>query len=337
MSSKKISQALSWAFFAIGLALLFFLVRREGAENIWHNMHDLGWGLGVVLGLPVSWLVLQGMAWRRILVDDGFAIDLRHIIVTKIIGEAVNTLTPVGFIGGDPYRIYLLKKKLGGTASTASVVVDRTFYALATLVLIAGGLVAAQLMLPLPQHWKILFPCFTLAFLAGMVALIHYQKQGIFTRLAGLLKRLHIQRQRLERLADQITMLDDQISSFYRKHPAHFFGILTYQVAGRLLGVMEIWLIAHLMSLPVTLPQSLFLASITVLINMAFFFVPSSMGVLEGGYAVVFQLIGGDPTHGLSIQIIRRVRTIVWTLLGLLLIILYHPKTSKVGLSERAS
>jgi uncharacterized membrane protein YbhN (UPF0104 family) len=54
----------------------------------------------------------------------------------------------------------------------------------------------------------------------------------------------------------------------------------------------------------------------TVLVNMIFVFVPGTFGVMEGAYAGTFSLFHMDPIIGASIQIIRRLRMLLWTAIG---------------------
>lgn len=327
--SKRIGNWLSVIFFTIGLVLLVSLVKKVGWPEVSSTIQRLGWGIVYVFIFPLTWTCIQSFAWWRVLADDDVKVSFWHVMLAKITGEAINTITPVSFIGGDPYRIYLLQKKVAGTKSAASVVIDRTMYMLAVVLLLFVTLVVAWFSLPLPGAWRVLFPVFTFLFFAVFVAVVRLQQKGMFGVVSRLLQRLHVGRERLKAIEEKITNLDHHIGAFYRKHKAHFFEIMILQFIGRFLGAVEVYMIVKLLDLPVLFIHCLFLTSLTILINIAFVFIPGSLGVMESGYGALFHLINLNPAYGVAIQLIRRIRTFFWIGLGLLIMLVYRPSADK--------
>jgi glycosyltransferase 2 family protein len=326
---KKLKRSLSLVFFLVGVILLIMLIRNVGFDNVLATFSNLGWKILYVLVFPIVWYSIQSAAWWRIITDDGHSMSYWHVLLAKLTGEAINTITPVNFVGGDPYRIYLLQKKLSKTNSTASVVIDRTMSTLAVILLLFTALVAAWFYLPLPGQWRIFFPIFTAGFFVFFLALVLFQKKGMFTTISRLLHRLGIQRQRIEAWSEKIEQTDHQVRGFYQKHKLHFFEIMLLHYIGRLLGAVEIYIIVSLLGLPVEIVHCLFLSSLTVLINMMFVFIPGSMGVMESGYGGLFYLLKLNPAYGVGIQLVRRVRTIFWISIGLIIMLAYQPKTTE--------
>lgn len=324
---KKLANRLSLVFFVLGLVLLGFLVRKVGVPAIVGTFRAAGWQIAWVMVLPISWYFLQSLAWYRILKDDDHAASLWDVFLAKITGEAVNTITPVSIAGGDPYRVYLLQKKASKTASTSSVVVDRTVHTIAVFLLLVLGLTLAWLELPLPESWNLALPTALAVFLIFLAVLVRAQKRGAFSGLSRVLQRLGVAKSRLKNVDGKLATLDAHVGAFYGKHKLHFFEILGLHFLSRLLGAVEIWIIARIMHLPVTFDQSVLLASFTILVNMAFVFIPGSMGVMEGGYGAVFYLMQLDPAHGVAIQLVRRLRTFFWIFLGLLAMLAYRTET----------
>ena len=100
----------------------------------------------------------------------------------------------------------------------------------------------------------------------------------MFTFISKGLQKIGIQRERLIKIEGKLQNLDDQIGSFYKKHKGHFFEIMLLQFIGRFLGSIEIFIICYLLGFPIEFIYCLFMASLTILINMAFVFIPGSMG-----------------------------------------------------------
>ncbi|HCU26019.1 MAG TPA: hypothetical protein DF383_13460, partial [Deltaproteobacteria bacterium] len=99
-----------------------------------------------------------------------------------------------------------------------------------------------------------------------------------------------------------------------------FAAAFTLHFFGRICGVIEIYLAARFLGHPFSLVDSYLLASLTVIVNMIFVFVPGAMGVMEGAFAGIFVLLKLDPAVGTSIQIVRRARMLFWTALGFVFI-----------------
>jgi uncharacterized protein (TIRG00374 family) len=328
---RKHHHSLSAFFFLVGLALLYKLIQKVGTEEILTTFHKLDWKILYILILPTTWYSIQTLAWYRVLHFDGQKTSFGRVFLAKIAGEAVNTVTPLGFAGGDPVRIYLLQMDTCKTASTASVVIDRTMQTLGIVLMFLTTLIMAWLYLPLPRQWRTLLPLITIGFVLlcwGLVRLQH--RGGTFVFLSKTLGRFGIKPEKLKTLTETMDSLDKSISAFYKRSHAHFFEILFYQYLGRLLGVVEIFLIAHLLGYPITITHALFLSSLSVLINIIFVFIPGSMGIMEGGYGAVFHLLKLNPAMGIAIQLFRRLRTFFWIFLGLLVIPLFKPKTQRI-------
>ena len=326
MDSKKLQKRLSVLFFIFGLALLYLLIRKVGAHDILKTIKDLGPNLIYIMLFPITWTVVQTQAWWRLLAIDGTKVSWWHVFLAKVSGEALNTVTPISFVGGDPYRIYLLQKKISKTSSAASVVIDRTMYMLAVALVLFVTLITAWIYVPLPGAWQILFPIFTSLFFVAFFLVVKFQKKGMFTFLSNFSQKIGFQEHRLKQLHDKIENLDREIGGFYQKDKLHFFEIMTLHFLGRFLGAVEIYLIVRLMNYSIPFEYSLFLASLTILINMVFVFIPGSMGVMEGGYGALFYLLKLEPSIGVVIQLVRRIRTFAWVGIGLLIILLYRPK-----------
>ncbi|OGP08976.1 MAG: hypothetical protein A2048_03525 [Deltaproteobacteria bacterium GWA2_45_12] len=162
------------------------------------------------------------------------------------------------------------------------------------------------------------------AIILGLWFFIHHQQKGFFDRLSRLLTRFGFKKHLTESVQEKIQVLDKRISGFYRRHPIYFVLVLSFHFLARLLGVLEIYLIARFLDIPLGAMGALFLASLTILVNLVFVFIPGSMGVLEGAYGALFSVMGLNPVTGVAIQLVRRLRTLFWVLIGLGFMLTYY-------------
>lgn len=322
----KKSRQLSLLLFFIGLGLLVILIQKMGFEKITAIFDKLDFKILIILALPLACYFLHALACFLIIKDQNNGISFKHVFLSKIVGEAINMMTPLGFFGGDPYLIYLLQKQTSKTTSTASVIIDRTMQALAIFILLLIVISIALFQFPLSLNLKASLLVLLFGFFLGLVLLINFQKKGLISTLSRFVQKLGIQKQRLQGIAHKIEITDEEIRHFYRKHKKHFFEILTIHFIARLYGPLEIYTIAQLIGYPISLLFCFYLTALTILINIIFTFVPSSLGVMEGGYGLLFQLLKMDFSYGITIQLIRRLRSIFFIILGLALILVYRPK-----------
>ena len=74
------------------------------------------------------------------------------------------------------------------------------------------------------------------------------------------------------------------------------------------------------MGLTLSPAQTLIIGSLGGLVVNVIFFVPLEAGVKEGGFYLVFQLIGLDPALGVFAALVQRLREFSWVAIGLALI-----------------
>ncbi len=316
---KRLAKQFRYLFTLVGIALLAVLVRKIGITTIVDNVRELSWRFIPILAITGASYAFYTLAWLLFLHRLSDGIGFLELFRIKVAGEAINTLTPANFIGGDPMRIYLLKKSFPVSEGAASVVVDRTLHSIATLLTILLGIIVAFLTFKdLSANIKYGVPIVLTVSLAFMGFVLIHQRSGLFGILMDLCRRFKIRREFSDRTVRRFMELDRHIVDFYRTNHRGFLLALTSHFMGRMLGVVEIYVIGHAVSDDFTIFASLMLAALAPMINAVFAFVPGAIGVLEGAYSGVLYLMHLDPAIGITIQIARRLRSAFWIALGLL-------------------
>lgn len=298
-------------------ALLFtYLLLRIGLGTIVATIVGLGWWSAPILGVGLAWYLLYALAWQRIARRHRH-ISLWRIFRLKIVGEAINTMTPANFLGGDPVRIYLLKRYLPWTHGAATVVIDRMLHSMATLAfIIVGAIVTFWHIHHLPNNIRYGLPV-VLSIATGFTAFLFlHQRRGFIGFAITWLKRLHIRRHFDPRTLTRAQEIDAHIAAFYHHDPAGFWWALAYHWIGRCLGIVEIYVIGHVADAQFGWVESLILGALAPLIHLLFSFVPGALGVMEGAYSGALYLLHFSPSLGIAIQIVKRVRATLWTALG---------------------
>src|SRR5262252_8795610 len=188
----KKSMAVSYGLLVLGFAFLGWLIYKLGVHNIGENLKSLGWNFFTALLPVLVSYFLYTQAWMEFLKEKPFRVPFYELFKLKTVGEAINMINPLGWGGGDPVRIYLLKKWVPVAESTASVVVDRTINSIAVAVFMVLGIFIAFIEFSVPLPYKIGFGL-SLAFILAMT-LYWYRKQheGVFQFLIEILIKLRI-------------------------------------------------------------------------------------------------------------------------------------------------
>ncbi len=318
----KHSLWVSYVLLAAGLALLVWLIQHVGAHLILDYMTQMGWKFIPFLSISFITFVLFTFSWDTFLEGHHYKMKFWRLFMLKATGEAVNTINPLGFGGGDPVRIFLMKRDIPVAESTASVVVDRTLNSIALVVFMLVGILIAFIEFKLPRSLKIGFPI-SLIFIIWMTYYWYKrQHEGVFQFLVEILIKLKIKKHWPEETLQKLREIDRYITEFYQHNKKGFYLSFWLQIICRILGVLEIYFAAYFLGMQMSFVSAYLLASVTVIINLIFVFVPGSVGVLEGAYAGIFLLIHQNPAIGTSIGILRRIRMLVWSAVGLYYI--YH-------------
>tara|TARA_Y100000758_G_scaffold271166_1_gene213482 strand:- start:1039 stop:2088 length:1050 start_codon:yes stop_codon:yes gene_type:complete len=303
----------------LGLLLLGYLIGTLGLGEILSNLAVMKWAFPLVLLLATGWHVTNSIAWSFAFPSGAFRPGLLTLIRAKLAGEAVNQLTPLANLGGEPLKAFLLRHQSPTSRGLASVVINKTGQVFTGLAFTAIGLLLVVLHWELPQALPVPVQGGLLAlfcFAALLLVLMVRKQRHMFTSLLNFLKRFGLHLEALESRMAKAVRIDENISRFYRESKGRFCLVMLFHAAGWMLGACETFVILRALGAPIAFDVAFLITALTLLINSLFFFMPSNIGVLEGGQVFLFLTLGLDPAMGLSLGIIKRMRKIFWIGLG---------------------
>ena len=112
-------------FLAIGVvAILVILCTSDiSYSELWDNVRRAGYWFPAVIFLWVFLYLANAWSWSTIINDDEAPkVPFARIYKYTISGYALNYVTPVGLLGGEPYRIMELTPYVGAAKATSSVI-----------------------------------------------------------------------------------------------------------------------------------------------------------------------------------------------------------------------
>jgi hypothetical protein len=304
------------ALACVGLALVGYLVWSLGTASVAAAFRALSWRLVPVVLVPAAVLKLtDAYGWRALLPHR--PPPARALLGALVAGQAVSTLTPTGALGGDGVMVMLLRDRVLRRDAVASLVVAHTTSVASQGAFLVLGLVVAAALgdgsSPLihVMWWVVLLE--TIA-IAGFVLV---QLRGVAARLERLLARVGLSRAHLPAAALHV---DASLAAFYRGHRGRLARAFAWHLAGWFVGAVEAAAILYGCGMPVPLATALVIEALGTGISFATFFLPTQIGVDEGGAVATFAALGLDPAAGLALALVRRVREAVWVAIGVALL-----------------
>jgi hypothetical protein len=202
-------------------------------------------------------------------------------------------------------------------ALSSLIIVQTTSTASQGLFLLLGILLARWTLPSSPPLVRIMQWLLLLEALAvtGFVAV---QMRGVLAGGHGLLDRFGVSGG--ARAGEAAAHIDRALAAYYRHQPRRLMLSLIYNFVGWVTRAMETWLILYLIGAGVSVSMALIIEAFATGISFATFFLPMDIGVEEGGAVATFLALGLSGATGLSFSLVRRVREVAWTALGLLLL-----------------
>src|SRR5438067_12437326 len=305
-----------WLLGLAGAALFTFLLIRQGASQVGTAFTSAGWAIGAVViyhfAVPV---LLDAIAWLA-LFPKPERLSLWQLFWMRWIGESVSTLVPSAAVGGDVVRARLAALR-GAPIRTAaaSVLVDIT---LGVFVQIGFTLLGLGLIVSVTGRQGFVRPTLIGAVI-GVLAIIGFyivQRLGMFRFIGKMISRL-ANAPDWHSLVHSGQNLDEAIRRQYARRRG-VIGCCAWTAASLILGSGEIWIALHALGLHATIANSVILQSMVLTIRSAMFPVPGALGVQEGGYVLVGNLLGIPGDAAFALSLIARVRELILGIPGLI-------------------
>jgi putative membrane protein len=299
-----------------GAALFTFLLIRQGAPQVIAAFASAGWWIAAVViyhfAVPV---LLDALAWWA-LFPKPERLLLLQLFWMRWIGESVSTLVPSASVGGDVVRARLAA--LHGASiptAAASVLVDIT---LGVFVQIVFTLLGLALIVAATGHHGFVRPTLFGAVIGALAIIGFYvvQRLGMFRFIGKIISRL-ASADDWHSLVHSGQTLDEAIRRLYARRRG-VLGCCLWTATSLILGSGEIWIALHALSLQATLVNAVILQSMVLTVRSALFPVPGALGVQEGGYVLVGNLLGIPGDAAFALSLIARVRELILGIPGLI-------------------
>ena len=349
---KWTKQRLNNLFFIIGVVAVVVMILTFDVSfaDLWEQLTKAGYWLIPIIGIWIFVYGLNALAWQSIIRsntdENDKPVGFWRIFRLTVTGYALNYATPVGGLGGEPYRIMELSRDVSKQHATSSVILYAMMHFFAHFWLWFSSIflyfaLAFFDCLPLtPAILIFLFSAIAFCLLAFYVFSRGY-KHGLVVKVLkwiGHIPGLRGWSSRFrERHAEALANIDAQIAALHKQDKRAFYSSLFLEYGSRIVQSLEILFMLLLFGvdcgggfsgLCLTFLYSILILSFTTLFANLIGFLPMQLGVQEGGFMLSIAIIGMSSqlganydaaALGIFVSIICRVREILWILIGILL------------------
>lgn len=325
MRNKIMNVFLAIGIVAIVIMLLTFDVSYD---EIWNNLRRAGWWFIAVVLIWLPIYLLNACSWN-VIINNGSknkAIPFVKVFKYTISGYALNYVTPVGVLGGEPYRIMEIKPYLGTAKATSSVILYAMMHIFSHFIFWAFSIVLYILMyFDRIDMMMGLFLVIVAAFCSlGIYFFMKGYRNGlamktlrVFTHVPGLRRKA---RRFVEEKKDTVKRIDAQIAELHRQNKRTFHLSLFLEFASRIVGCLELWFIFMILTDTVSFWDCILIQAFTSLFANLFFFMPLEMGTREGGFALAVGGLSMSGAFGVLAGLLTRIRELIWVAIGIGLI-----------------
>ena len=312
-------KSIKLIFLVDGFLLLGWAISTVDLTVVANLLFKVSYGFIIILIVYTSVTWLDTIAWQKTFKrEEARQFSLWDLWRIKQVGDAYNTITPLGTLGGEPVKTQLLKERHGLSLKQgmASQVIARTTFLIAlVLFFIPGTFFTLQS--------SIVSEKFQTACLVGMVVFstliflfLIFQVTGTLGKLVRWVASLPFGK-KMAVLLNKLEIVDRGISSYYKQYTSRVFLSVLYAFVGWLVGLVELYVTLYFLGYKPNLIDLWVIEALTQLVRHGSFFIPLSIGALEGGFLLIFTAMGMSSDLGLTVAFIRRFKELVWVGVGL--------------------
>jgi hypothetical protein len=289
----------------VAIALFTWVLTHVGVASLVQQLKALGIALPIVLILSVLRLFLQSLAWSASLKGSGIHVDNPKLAAIRLAGQSMGYLTVLGPVISEPMKIRLL-----GTSSEETVAAtfldDGVYWFTSALVAICGIVSLPFVTVAGKAHH--LIP--TVIVLALMMFVVTRRNPV----LSGVIRALG---QKVPSWLSRAEKFETSIRDYRLNQPSLVRRMFWIDMTCQALVASEVVVVLWSLHLPIHFFTILVIEGVTRALKMLSGWIPARLGSDEGGAISAFAVTGLSPMLGLALALTRRVRDLLWALIGI--------------------
>jgi len=313
-------------FLLIGITaiVIMFFTFDMKYDELLANIKRAGFWFPIVLLLWVFIYMINALSWYLIIRDHkGNSVPFLKVYKFTITGFALNYATPVGLMGGEPYRIMELTPYVGVSKATSSVILYVMMHIFAHFCFWFSSIFLFIFLYPVSVGMGIVLT------LAGIFCMLFFYffikgyKNGMAVKALRLCKKIPFLKKWATRFSEEkketLERIDSQIAELHKQRKKTFYTALLLEYATRIIGSLEVFFILKILTPDVNFVSCILIMAFTTLLSNLFFFLPMQLGAREGAMAIATGGLSLTGAFGIYTGLITRMRELIWIGIGMML------------------
>lgn len=324
MNSNRFRNIFLW--FGIIAVVIMLFTFDVSYQEIFDNLRKAGYYLPLVLLLWLFIYIINTSSWWIILRSGGDINKLSFLKLFKytISGFAINYVTPVGLMGGEPYRIMELTPYVGVERATSSVVLYVMMHIFSHFVFWLSAVAVYISLYTVSWEIGIVLAIISLLCLFLVYVFMKGYKNGMAVACINMGSHIPFLKKYAIRFSEKnkakLENIDQQIALLHQQRKRTFYSALMLEYLARIAGCLEVWLILNILTSDVSFMNCVLVVAFSSLLANLLFFLPMQLGGREGGFALAVAGLSLSGAFGVYAALITRVRELFWIVVGLALV-----------------
>ena len=292
----------------VAIALFVWVLAHVGLAHLVDQLKAIRIALPIVLALSLLRLLLQSITWSASLQGRHVSVGIVKLAGARLAGQSMGYLTVLGPVISEPLKIKLL-----GTSTEATIAgtfLDNGVYWFTSALLAIVGIAS----LPFVAAHGAVYRSVPAALVLALMVFVITRRNPV---LSGLLRALGKKAPSWLRRAEEF---ESSIRIYRLNQPGLVRRMFWIDVACQALILSEVVVVLWALHLSIHFVTILVIEGVTRGLKMLSGWIPARLGSDEGGAISAFALIGFSPMLGLALALTRRVRDLLWALIGIVLL-----------------
>lgn len=308
--------------------MLVIMVMQLDFDDVWQGISHAGYWFGAVVGIWALLYIMNTAAWCAILRSDGSEKSRRvgfwQMYRYTVAGFALNYATPGGLMGGEPYRIMSIAPVVGTERASSSVILYAMTHMFSHFWFWLISAVLFLLFKPLTVPTTIVMLLMMAFSLLAIWFFLKGYRRGIAVQALDILRHIPFVKRWaarfVERNREQLDDIDHRMAALHGQNRHTFVIAVLLELGCRILSSAEILFVLQIVEPGSSFLDSMLTLTFTSLFANMLFFIPLQLGGREGGFLLSAAALGVSVSSGVFVALIVRLRELIWTAAGLILI-----------------
>ena len=311
-------------FFGIAAIVVMLCSFDMDYAELWQNLLRAGRWFPAIVGLWVVIYLMNALSWYCIIRDGkDCPVSFGRIYKLTISGFALNYATPMGLMGGEPYRIMELTPYLGASRATSSVILYVMMHIFSHINFWFFSIFLYLFLYKVTWEIGVLLAIIGTFCLLAIYFFMKGYRNGMTLRTLSLLCHIPFVRRWavgfVKRQHETLERIDNQIAQLHKQRKRTFYLSFLIEFLSRIVGCLEVWFILNILTTDVCFAACILIMSFSSLFGNLFFFSPMQLGAREGGLALAVAGLAIPSAFGVYTGLLTRVRELIWIVIGVAL------------------